>query len=400
MPMALEGLRVLEVSRVAVGGFCTMMLADMGANVIKVEAPPEQGGGLLSDPENLRMRRLAVDRNKQSILLNMKHSQGQEIFQKLATTADVLIEGFRPGVMGRLGAGYDALRKLNPRLIYCSLSGYGQTGPLRLAPGHDANFIALAGALSMIGEQGGKPVIPVNFLADYASAALHATIGILMAIIARGKTGEGQHIDVAYADGVIAMMGALPATWEYLAKGRIIERGTTMVVGAYAYNGVYQTKDGHYVTLGCVEHHLWENFCKTVGREDLISYKHHPRHTTEPPTERERWAKSEAEALFRTRTRAEWEALLKDKDVCFAPVLNVGEALAHPQFTARGLVVEVQDREGRSAKVIGPAIKYSATPAVVRTPAPAVGEQTREIALSLGYTAQQYDQMASRGVFW
>jgi len=222
MRAALEDIRVLELTRVGPGAFCTRMLGDMGADVIKIEEPFR---------EVEKWRRIAFDRNKKSIFLDLKLSEGQEVLHRLVSTGDVVVEGFRPGVNKRLGADYEMLSNINPRIIYCSLSGYGQTGPYRDLPGHDLNYIAMAGVLDLIGERGGRPVIPLNLLADYASATLHGVIGILMGIIAREKTGRGQCIDVSYTDGVMALIGSVPSVSEYLLSGRVPKRGEGLLGG-------------------------------------------------------------------------------------------------------------------------------------------------------------------------
>src|SRR5438093_2799854 len=219
----LDGIKILELARVAPGELCTMMLADMGADVLKVETPDPKAA---SDVEAARKAAFAfVNRNKRSMALNLKSPDGQAIFKKLATGADVIVEGFRPGVMKRLGGDYETIRALNPRIIYCSLSGFGQDGPYRDYPAHDMNYLSLAGMLGLIGEADRKPAIPLNIIADYAGASLHGALGIVLALYGRERTGRGQHVDVSYLDTSLSLLAATPNMRFFFSDGQAPRRG-------------------------------------------------------------------------------------------------------------------------------------------------------------------------------
>jgi Predicted acyl-CoA transferases/carnitine dehydratase len=223
----------------------------------------------------------ALNRNKRSIGLNLRSEKGRQIFYRLAETTDVIVEGFRPGVVKRLGVDYEEIKTINPRVIYCSLSGYGQDGPYSSLPGHDVNYISIAGALGLLGTSDGPPIVPLNLLADFAGASLHGVIGILSALVARYKTGVGQYVDIAYTDGVMSLL-----TWfisNYFSSGAMFKKGETWLHGAYPYYGVYEAKDGKYVSLGCVEPWFWENLCRALGKEEYIPYHVSPEHFLHKP---------------------------------------------------------------------------------------------------------------------
>src|SRR5258708_7388947 len=263
----LDGIRILELARVAPAELRAMMLADMGAEVLKIETPdPDRD---LSDEWVRRTIHTFVNRNKRSMTLNMKSSEGQAVFRKLATAADVIVEGFRPGVMKRLGADYETLRVLNPRLVYCSLSGFGQDGPYRDRPAHDMNYLSLAGVLNLIGEKDRKPVIPLNLVADYAGASLHGALGIMMALFARERTGRGQHVDVSYLDTTVSLLAATPNMRFFFSDGLAPRRGEGFLGGSYPYYAIYETRDRQLLTIGSTQPWLCENFCNAVGRPDL-----------------------------------------------------------------------------------------------------------------------------------
>src|SRR4030043_963352 len=249
--LALEGVKILDLSRLVPGAFCTMLLGDMGAEGVKIEAPGVTGigssPGAVSRGKNSRAAAYyAPDRNKKSIVVNLKSEAGREIFYRLCRGADVIVEGFRPGVAKRLKIDYATINKLNPKIIYCSLSGYGQDGPYRDFPGHDINYISIAGVLGLIGPSSMPPVIPMNLIGDFAGASLYGVIGILTALMARHETGKGQHVDVAYMEGAMSLLTFL--TGFYFFKGVVPKRGETTVHGAYPYYGVYETKDGKYIS--------------------------------------------------------------------------------------------------------------------------------------------------------
>jgi alpha-methylacyl-CoA racemase len=237
---ALAGIKILELARVSPAELSGMMLADMGADVLKIETPHAER------PSGGEWARRTIftftNRNKRSMTLDMKSPDGQAIFGKLAANVDVIVEGFRPGVMERLGAGYETIRALNPRIVYCSLSGFGQDGPYRSYPAHDMNYLSLAGVLGLIGEPGRKPVIPLNIIADYAGASLHGTLGIALALFARERSGRGQHVDVSYLDSSVALLAATPSMRYFFSDGLAPRRGEGFLGGAYPYYAIYETR--------------------------------------------------------------------------------------------------------------------------------------------------------------
>ena len=268
---ALDGIKVLELARVAPAEMPGMIMADMGADVLKIETPePDRASDELSIRRTIHA---FVNRNKRSMTLNMKAPEGQAIFRKLAAGADVIVEGFRPGVMDRLGAGYQALHELNPRLVYCSLSGFGQDGPYKNYPAHDMNYLSLGGVLNLIGDAGSKkPVIPLNLVADYAGASLHGALGIVLALFARERTGRGQHVDVSYLDTTVSLLAATPNMRFFFSDGVAPRRGEGFLGGSYPYYAIYETRDDKLLTIGCTEPWLWENFCQAIGRPDFARF--------------------------------------------------------------------------------------------------------------------------------
>jgi alpha-methylacyl-CoA racemase len=269
----LDGIKVLELARVPPAELPGMLFADMGAEVLKVETPPET-------PEASDVKRRAafayVNRNKRSLAMNLKAPEGQALFKRLAAEADVIVEGFRPGVMKRLGADYETIRALNPRIVYCSLSGFGQNGPYRDYPAHDMNYLSLAGVLNLIGEADRKPAIPLNIVADYAGASMHGALGIMFALFARERTGRGQLVDVSYLDTSVALLAATPNMRFYWSDGMAPKRGAGFLGGSYPYYAIYDTLDGKLLTIGCTEPWLWENFCKAIDRPDLARFSRKP----------------------------------------------------------------------------------------------------------------------------
>ena len=384
MTQALEGLKVLDLCRRYPGAYTAMFLGDFGAQVIKVDPP---GGGLPvpgSGDSEAFAAHYAPDRNKRSIILNLREETGQQVFYRLARWADVLVEGFRPGVMKKLKADYDTLQALNPRLIYCSLSGFGHDGPYAHLPAHDMNYCAIAGALSVIGPKDGPPYFASNYLADMAGAGLHGVIGILLAVQAREKTGQGQWVDVTYVDGVISL--ATMDVSRFLHSGKVPRRGETHTTGAAPWAQVFKCKDGEYFTIGCAEQHLWANLCKALGRDDLAPF-HNP-----PPDKRD-WVIAEMARIFLTKTRDEWWKFFQDKDTCVGPVYYFNETLADPQVRHRQMVVELEHPKLGKVKQVGIPIKLSKTPGKIRTLGTPMGTHTREVLKELGYGPKEIDQL-------
>ncbi|HEU0184281.1 MAG TPA: CaiB/BaiF CoA-transferase family protein [Blastocatellia bacterium] len=386
----LDNVTVLDLTRLLPGAVATMTLGDFGADVIKIEEPG------IGDPAR-QMRAgikragayfLATNRNKRSLTINLKDERGREIFLRLAEKADVVVEGFRPGVMDRLGLGYGALKGVNPRLIYCAITGYGQDGPYRLKAGHDANYLSVAGLLGMNGPKGGPPTLSGVQLADLAGGSLHAVIGVLLALQARARTGEGQFVDISMTDTSLSMMYVPFAT--FLADGLQPERGAGGLSGRYACYQIYETKDGRYLSLGALEHKFWENACRVLGREDFIGECFN-----EGAQEKIIAAFRE---IFETRTAAEWLAAFENVDTCVALVNDIAEMVEDPQIKHRGLIAEIEHPTEGRLKQIAPTVKLSATPAAIEAPPPLLGGHTREILKGLDYDDETIKSLAREGV--
>src|SRR6059036_933031 len=370
----LDGIRILELARVAPAELPAMMLADMGAEVLKIETP--EPGRDTSDEWVRRTIHTFVNRNKRSMTLNMKSPEGQTVFRKLAATADVIVEGFRPGVMKRLGADYESLRALNPRLIYCSL----------------------AGVLNLIGEKDRKPAIPLNLVADYAGASLHGALGIVLALFARERTGRGQHVDVSYLDTTISLLAATPNMRFFFSDGVAPRRGEGFLGGSYPYYAIYETRDDKLLTIACTEPWLWENFCKAIGRPDLIRFARTPDQFVRAGPAEEDGARREIESIIRTRTRDEWYELLVKADVCVGKVYDPQEMISDPQVNHRKMVVDVEHPKFGKVRQFGVAIKLSETPGTVRTAAPVSGEHTEQVLSTLGLSREEIAGLRAKRV--
>jgi len=392
----LDGIKIIELARVAPGEFCTMMLADMGADVLKIETPEPRGTG---DAEAARRAAFAfVNRNKRSLALNLKSAEGQSIFTRLAASADIVVEGFRPGVMKRLGADYETLAAVNPRLIYCSLSGFGQDGPYRNYPAHDMNYLSLAGVLGLIGEPDRKPVIPLNIIADYGGASLHGALGIVLALFGRERTGRGQHVDVSYLDTSVSLLAATPNMRFFFSDGLAPRRGGGFLGGSYPYYAIYETRDAKLLTIGCTEPWLWENFCKAIGRPDFARFARKPDQFVRAANAEEDKVRREIESIIRTRDRDDWYETLVKADVCVGKVYDVEEMVHDPQLAHRQMVVDVQHPTLGPVRQFGIAIKMSETPGSVRRAAPVPGEHTDAVLKDLGMGADDIGALRERGV--
>lgn len=372
MSMPLEGIRVLDLTRLLPGPYSSLMLADYGADVIKIEDPNGGDYARWYEPRKGEYNPmfLSLNRNKRSMTLNLKSNHDKDIFKDLVKTADVLIESFRPGVMDRLGLGYKELKKINPKLIYCAITGYGQSGPYAALPGHDINFLSYSGLLELQGERNGKPVLSSVQIGDIGGGALMGTIGILLAIIESRKSGLGQFIDVSMLDGSISwMQSILP---EFLAVKKTPERGALMLNGGKACYEIYETKDGRFLSVGALEEKFWTNFCKTIGREDLIA-------KLDASIEEQYRMKEEIQAALLTKTQTEWMTLFDATEACVAPVLKVEEMVTNPQVVDRQIIEEVYHPGVGVTKQIANPIKMSRTRAKTIRQAPHLGEHNDEI---------------------
>jgi crotonobetainyl-CoA:carnitine CoA-transferase CaiB-like acyl-CoA transferase len=383
MAGALEDVRVLDLSRLLPGGFCTLLLADMGADVLKIEdtgggdyirwMPPYYGGEEEQRAGVASAYFLALNRNKRSLRLNLKDERGRDVLLRLAEDYDVLVESFRPGVMDRLGVGYDTLRERNPRLIYCPISGYGQDGPLTARSGHDTNYLALNGLLGLTGRRGGPPIQSAGQIADLGGGGLMAAVGILAALHERERSGEGQLVDISMTDGALSWLAMVAA--RYFAEQKVPHRGEPELTGGIACYVPYETKDGRWVSLGALEPKFWQNWCKGVGRPDLIEkqFEH-------PDSE----AGAEIAAVFKERTRDEWTKFAGEHDCCLEPILDLDEALDSELVRARGMVVELDQPGIGLVKQVGAPIKLSRTPADTNGAAPALGADTDDVLREIG----------------
>ncbi|EGL83057.1 L-carnitine dehydratase/bile acid-inducible protein F [Caldalkalibacillus thermarum TA2.A1] len=386
MNFPLHSLRVLDLSRLLPGPYCTMLLADFGAEVIKIEEPGLGDYARLYEPKlgTESAMFFSLNRNKKSLSVNLKDERGRAIFLELVKSADVLVESFRPGVMERLGLGYETLKAINPRLIYCAITGYGQSGPYAHLPGHDINYLSFTGLLDLQGEREGKPVIPAVQIADIGGGALMAAVGILLALQARQKTGRGQFIDVSMMDGVLSwLQTSLPA---FLASKTLPWRGQLPLSGGLACYQVYETADQRFLAVGALEHKFWQVFCEEIGRPEYVSRLH-------APQEEQEQMKADIAEIIKSRTQAEWLERFQGKEACVTPVKNLEEALKDPQVNHREMIVEVEHPELGLVKQLGIPIKLSETSGAIRTLAPKRGEHTAELLAELGYSSAEIAQL-------
>ena len=386
MQKALESIRVLDLSRMLPGPYCSMMLADLGAEVIKIEEPkigdPTRRSPPIIDGQSAPFAQ--VNRNKKSIAIDLKHAEGRRIFLKLASTADCVLEQFRPGVVDRLGINYAAVAEVNPRIVYCSLTGFGQDGPHRERSGHDLNYLALSGVLGLTTDERGKPVIPGVQVADLAGGMI-AGFAILAALLARERTGRGQYVDVAMFDVMLSML-PIPAA-HHFAGTTIAVGGKYVLSGAYPFYNVYETSDGKFMTLGALEPKFWANFCRKVEREDLVARQF-------DPAERRDNLFETVRGIFKSRTQAEWIELMVDADCCCEPVLSMSEAFEHAQTREREMVRQSSSLTDQ----LGFSYKLSETPPREASRAPELGEHTAELLAALGISREDRDRLSEAGV--
>jgi alpha-methylacyl-CoA racemase len=375
-PGPLAGIRVVEFAGLAPGPFAAMMLADMGAQVLRIDRPQPA-------PRAMPQRFFFTDRNRRSIAVDLKSADGVALVRRLVAGADALIEGFRPGVMERLGLGPAECLALNPRLIYGRMTGWGQDGPLAQAPGHDINYIALAGVLEAIGPADGAPVVPLNLVGDFGGGGMYLAFGIACALIEAARSGQGQVVDAAMVDGAASLMNYF---YGYLAGGKWPGRGRSTLAGAAPHYGVYETADGRYVSVGAAEPKFYAELLRATGIDPAsLPDRADPANW---PAIRERLA-----AVFRTRTRDAWSALLEQGEVCFAPVLDLREAAAHPHNAARQTYVQV---DGHLQPA--PAPRFSRTPAARPRAGVEPGVDVQAALQGWGLESSEIDALAARGV--
>ncbi len=392
----LAGIRVLDLSLQLPGPFCTLMMADHGADVIKVDEPEPRVRNPFAaeDAPGLSPADRYLNRGKRSLTLNLKTDEGKEVLRTLADGADVVVEGFRPGVTERLGVDYATLAARNPRLVYCSISGYGQTGPMRNVAGHDLNYISYAGILGLSGRVGGAPAIPPVQIGDLFGGAMMALSGILMALVSRQATGKGRWVDVSMTDGALAML-AFSAV-DSLRGAPNPERGAMILTGMFPCYETYRCADGGYVSLGPLEAWFWKGLVSALGRDDLAGLQY-------ATGEEGARVREELARTFASKTRREWERHFEGKDVCFSPVLDLDEALSHPNAAARGMVVAVESPSGGTDRQPGRPLKFSGPDggwAQPKSPqrAPRLGEHDDGILKGIGYSRERIADLRRKGV--
>ena len=376
---ALSGITVLDLSRLLPGPFCSMILADHGARVIAVEDKRYEAEDFFVT---------TVMRNKEHMTLNLKAAEGKDIFFRLAEKADVIIEGFRPGVVQRLGVDYERIRNVNPRIVYCSISGYGQTGPLKDRAGHDVNYLAHSGVLDLLGEPDRPPSIPGIQIADMAGGGLQAAVGILLALYAREKSGMGQYIDISMSDGALSLLNL--QLYLQQRSGEPPLRGNNRLSHRYACYNTYETGDGKYIALGAVENRFWKRLCDSLGatqygklqydedrREEIIAFMR---------------------KKFLEKTQAQWEEFLSGVDCCWAPVRTMAEVIREPVFQERKMVVTLISEDGSEEVHLGTPIIMSKSPAAVRKRPVRFGGDTPAILRELQFTEAQIRSLAKKGI--
>jgi alpha-methylacyl-CoA racemase len=381
--MPLTGIRVLDLTRLLPGAVCTLLLADMGADVIKVEEP---GTGdymrwtpPLIDGQSALFNTL--NRNKRSVTLNLKSSAGRDLLLALVERADVLVEGNRPGVMDRLGLGWAVIHARNPRLVMCSITGYGQDGPFAGRAGHDINYVATAGVLGLNGDRAGPPHTLSVQVADIGGGGLQPAVAILGALVGVQRGGEGRWLDASMTDGAV--------TWLALALaarggGENVVRGDQRLAGRYACYRVYACKDGGFYSVGALEPKFWAALCAAVGRPDLVA----PQFSEGAEGEH---VQREMEAMFASHTRAEWETELSGLEVCCEPVLDIDEVRSHPQVAARGLINYLP-----GGVEVRPAVAMKRD--WRRMDAPSLGEHTADVLAEVGVGGARLEELRNSGI--
>lgn len=392
---SLDGLKILDFSTLLPGPFATLMLADMGAEVLKISSPSKPDIVVDYPPfiegTDISANQAWLGRNKKSMFLNLKNKKAIEIVKKLIMEYDIVMEQFRPGVMEKLGLGYETLKEINPKLIYCSLTGYGQSGPLKMNAGHDINYLARSGNMSYSGRKETGPVLTNMQIADIAVGALNSVVGILAAVNHRNNTGKGQYVDVAMFDGLIPF-NAMDGT-AFLATGKQPEREGQRLNGGCMYD-FYETKDGEYLSVGCLEPKFWNNFCICIEKPEYIEGTVWP--------ENLQTVKNEIKTILKGKTLDEWMKIFEGKDVCVEPVLSLDEALLKDDHVkARKMVVDVPLplTEGKSVKQLGTAIKLSDCPIEYKHGGYPLGYHTNDVLEVLGFTSKEIEEMKKEDVF-
>ena len=396
MTAPLAHLKILDFSTLLPGPYATMMLADLGADILRIEAPNRPDLVRLLPPfatDGQTAQHALLNRSKRSLGLNLKSEAAAEIVQKLIVEQgyDIIVEQFRPGVMDRLGVGYEQLKAMCPQLIFCSLTGYGQTGPYKDRAGHDLNYLALSGLLSYYGRKSATtppPPLPMQ-VADIGAGSLHLVIGLLTAVIRRSQTGEGGCVDISMHDGALAW-NAIGASKQLIGEENPTPEGELLNGGSF-YD-IYETADGRFLTVGSLEPKFWQGFCQAIGREDLTAAGLNPDIT------HQQTLKSEIRQAIQSKPLAEWQEIFARLDVCVEPVLTTEEALNHPQTHARQMIIELPMSNGENQQQIGSPIKLSGHEPTYAFTGAALGQHSREILAELGYTRPEIEALYAQQV--
>jgi len=387
-PKPLAGLKVLDLTRLLPGPAATLHLADLGADVIKIEdtgaGDYARSMGFAAKPGGDSLFFKLLNRNKRSLRLDLKSARGVEVFLRLAGEADAVVEGFRPGVVDKLGIGYGVVKELNPRIVYCSISGYGQTGPWRERAGHDINYIATAGVLDQIGTPGGAPAVPNFQIGDLLGGTLTSLVGLLAAVIDAKTSGRGRHVDVAMTDAVFAH--AYSPLLVTLAQGQPAPRGGDLLSGGVPCYGVYRTADERFLAVGALEPKFWTELCAAVARPDLAPFGL-------ATGNKGAWARAELAALLAAQPLAHWTGVFDAVDCCVTPVLTMTEAMQQVQLMARDMLVDVD-----GMPQLSPPYHLSDFILGEATPAPAVGRDSQAILEEAGFDATEIGDLRAAGV--
>lgn len=384
--MNLDGIKILDLSRLLPGPYGTMLLADLGADVIKIEDPDAGDYARFQEPmvEGQGALFTMVNRNKRSVQLDLKKEKGRKTFLKLAGEADVIFEQFRPGVVEKLGVDYESVKEVNPEIIYCSLSGYGQDGPYKERVGHDLNYISLGGLLDMTRSKEGEPAIPGVPISDMMGG-LMAAFSILNALLDRELNDtEGEYIDVSMMEAMMSLTSG-PLSWIPLIQNEIPEAGKTLLTGKYPCYDYYETKDGKYITLAALEPKFWKRFCEIIDRGDLIEKQY-------PKGDEEKEVREVLEEKFKSKTRDEWEEILGEEEVMFAPVKNLKEAYQDEHVKERGFLGTLKIGE-KEIKQLGFPAKSSKGIEEFRSGPPEKGEHTKEVLQEAGLTEEEIENL-------
>jgi crotonobetainyl-CoA:carnitine CoA-transferase CaiB-like acyl-CoA transferase len=382
----LQGIKILDLTRLLPGPLGAMMMADMGAEVIKIESPNFKDYARNFPPflNKEAATYLAFNRSKRSLVIDYKKEEGKAILLELVKTADIVMEQFRPGVMDRMGLGYEDLKKVNPKIIYVSITGYGQTGPYRDKAGHDLNYISYAGVLGITGERNGAPVIPGIQTADIAGGSYMSVIACLAALQARHTTGVGQFVDVSMMDSVMPLTVTTHAT--FAATNQPQPRGSLFLSGGLANYNVYPCQDGKYIALGTLEPQFWMKFCQVTGKTEWLN-------KIAPTSEEAVQALyAEVKAFFETQPQQYWLDLSDQHDLLISPVYDMHEVEQDPQVQAREMIVEQEHPTAGKVKTIGVPLKFSETKATPAWASPVFGADTQAILREAGYSEEQIEQ--------